>query len=56
MGNDGHVTDIGRPIHEGTDLVDGEAIDNMLALLLQRQSAKFLILNHGGGWRGRGRP
>lgn len=26
MGNDGHVTDIGSPVHEFTDLGDGKAV------------------------------
>ena len=28
MGNDRHVTDVGRFVHKGTDLVNREAVEN----------------------------
>jgi len=31
MSNDGHVTDIGRPVHEIADLIDGE-VDHLVGL------------------------
>ena len=31
MGNDGHVTDVGRFVHQRANLVDREAVRNMSA-------------------------
>ena len=31
VGNDGHVTDVRRVVHEITDLLDGEAVRRLLS-------------------------
>lgn len=42
MSNDGHVTDVGRPVHETPDLFDSEAIENIVskAILLSPKLSK----------------
>lgn len=44
MSNDGHVTDVGPAVHEGPDLFDSEAIDNVVSMPFSPPNALKLEL------------
>jgi hypothetical protein len=52
VSDDGHVPDVGRPVHELTDLRDGEAVEIIVsfAMFIRRRQRQKSRLN---GKRGR---
>lgn len=59
MSNDGHVTDVGRLVHQTTDLLNGEAVErvdisNLIKICMVGMKApsaldEFDLLDHLGG-------